>query len=269
MGTDYNYQSTLPKTESGAYKCLCEVCTSCPEESIYCDEIARASIHNKNINRIVSKCPDIVKILVGPDEIVLNCHKAALVLYSEFFDAACYRGMKEAIEGVIRLPEENIAAVSTFIDWVYSGQLNSSLSLEALWALGERLRSPEFCNEAMYMMFSMYAENWLLAESAEIAFTETIESSKLWLFIHDLIASRGPLCGRAVMGMWAGYVSDWHYLIKKGGELVLDVVKDGSFIDDQNVNAREFPYDAKKSCEIHDSRYHSTHRRVPTRQEKM
>ncbi|KAH7418433.1 hypothetical protein BKA64DRAFT_545507, partial [Cadophora sp. MPI-SDFR-AT-0126] len=69
-------------------------------------------------------------IPVGPSEIEMICHKAALGFYTDFFDAAFYGGMAETIEGTIRLPEESTTGIATFIGWVYSGQVRNSICAE-------------------------------------------------------------------------------------------------------------------------------------------
>ncbi|KAH9222774.1 hypothetical protein DL95DRAFT_502186 [Leptodontidium sp. 2 PMI_412] len=191
----------------------------------------------------MAECPKIVKILVSPGEIEMTCHKAALGFHSDFFDAAFYGGMAETTEGVIRLPEESKEGISTFISWVCSGQIRSSVCAEELWVLGDKPRSPKFCNEVMCFIIGMYGNSskdggrWLSARSMDFIYEKATETSSLMLFARHLLRAGGPLCPRAIRDETkftkdGAYEKDWRELIKRGGDLVLLIAFETSFFQD-------------------------------------
>ncbi|KAL5326787.1 hypothetical protein ACEPPN_004476 [Leptodophora sp. 'Broadleaf-Isolate-01'] len=159
----------------------------------------------------------------------MTCHKAALGFHSDFFDAAFYGGMAETTEGVIRLPEESKEGIYTFISW--------------LWVLGDKLRSPKFCNEVMCFIIGMYGNSskdggrWLSARSMDFIYEKATETSSLMLFARHLLRAGGPLCPRAIRDETkftkdGAYEKDWRELIKRGGDLVLLIAFETSFFQD-------------------------------------
>ncbi|KAK0129626.1 hypothetical protein ONS96_000190 [Cadophora gregata f. sp. sojae] len=255
------YQSKALSTKTGDFECKCSYCQY--QEGEICQRKWRMQEHGRKVTCIVSECPEIVNILVSPNEDLMTCHRAVLCFYSEFFDAAFYGGLKEATEGVIRLPEESKIQVAAFLGWVYSGQIHSEESAEELWMLGDRLRSPEFANEAMYFMMDMYGASsveggrWLSPASLELAFSGTMDGSKLQLFARDLMKTHGPLCPRAVdeeacFDSSKAYEKDWHEFINKGGELAVIMATEVGFFHDymefesdaQSEPAKAAPYEA-------------------------
>jgi hypothetical protein len=57
---------------------------------------------------------------------------------------------------LISLPDEVPDGIGTFISWVYTGRISSTLTLQALWVMGDRIRSPSFPNDIMSLMFDYY-----------------------------------------------------------------------------------------------------------------
>merc|ERR1712093_339825 len=100
---------------------------------------------------LLQTCPEIVTLLVGPNETKMTAHKAILAFNSAFFEAALYGKFKESQTNTIALPQDSFQTISAFLTWAYSGQIEASCSVEELWVLGDRLRSPHFTNEVMHL----------------------------------------------------------------------------------------------------------------------
>ena len=137
---------------------------------------------------------------------------------------------------MVTMPEENPEAVTAYIMWSYSGHIESCCCATELWVLGDRLGSPKFTNEVMYLMYSTYnlQERWLSAQSADIAFKQIVPGSQLRKFVKAYVDAHGPLCTRAVETEVKDYENeayerDWHALIEAGGELVLHLTIGNGF----------------------------------------
>ena len=156
-----------------------------------------------------------------------SVHKALLAYFSEYFDAACYGDFVEAKYETIDIRTEDPEDMSIFISWVYSGYVRCNpRDLMRLWILGDRLRSPLFANEVMYYLFDEhYNQGWLTSSEAEFVYSHTHETSKLRLYVRDLIIARGPLRMDVLSWNKSSYEADWHSLILRGGDLVLDIAK--------------------------------------------
>ena len=192
-------------------------------------------------NLSLMKCHEIVTLLVGPSFIKMTCHKALLSFHSTFFDAACYGGFIESESNVVTLPEETADGICALIAWVYSGQLESSLPLEELWVLGDRLQSPGFANAAMYQIFDRYGtvgSSWMTAKQAKYVFDNTSSGSLLSVFTGDLVSTDGPLSPRAIeeaveRDKWGSYEEEWKTFIRKEwAYLALDVSGFAPFTND-------------------------------------
>lgn len=191
-------------------------------------------------------------MLVGLDKKELACHKAILCFYSEFFDVAFYGGFAESLQSKISLPEEDMEGILTFISWAYSGTLESTMGVENIWAMGERLQSPQLCNDAVLLMSTIYQSAWISACSVDIAYSKTSSGSKLRKYILDMFITDGPLCHKALKttseeNKLGAYENDWNNLILRGGELVLDVARSSGFLqDNEDLWVKEAPYN---NCE--------------------
>jgi len=91
----------------------------------------------------MGSCPEQVSIIVSSDQ-KITCHKALLAFYSEFFDASFYGGFVEAERGEVELQDVNFEHLKAYVGWIYTGTIESEVSAEELWVLGDRLLSPEF-----------------------------------------------------------------------------------------------------------------------------
>jgi hypothetical protein len=172
-----------------------------------------------------------VTLIVGPAKSSITCHKALLGYFAEFFDAALFGRFVEAASTTLELPEDAVEDIAAFVTWAYTGHITSP-RLEELWVLGQRLQSPKLSNDCMRMRFNKSSVRWMEAKAARYVYENTMEGSKLRQFIKDLIQAEGPLCEECVESNDredTQYNEDWKTLIKEGGDLVLDVVKDGSF----------------------------------------
>jgi hypothetical protein len=182
----------------------------------------------------IINCPEIVTLIVGPAKSSITCHRALLCYFAEFFDATLFGRFVEAASTTLELPEDAAEDIAAFVTWAYTGHITSPRLIE-LWVLGQRLQSPKLSNDCMRMMFNKYWESWMVAEEARYSYENTMEGSKLRQFIKDLIQAEGPLCEECVRYFEgdkiqrSSFQEDWKTLIKEGGDLVFDVVKDGSF----------------------------------------
>ena len=178
-----------------------------------------------------------VTLLVGPEKVEIKCHKALLGLKSEYFDAICFGGFATANSEEIEVRNEKPAAIKVFVSWLYSGQfLPSPFDLFELWLLGDRLRSPHFCNEVMHKLFGKFVDEMMYAEDYQMMFARTSPESKLRQFCRDMILAEGPLADDLSDERRAG----WEELVKQGGELVVEVALRGSFF--QELKYENAPY---------------------------
>ncbi|TVY35119.1 hypothetical protein LSUB1_G006513 [Lachnellula subtilissima] len=188
-----------------------------------------------DISRLLARCPDVVTLIVGPGQAKITCHTTLLGFKSEYFDAACFGGFQPSESGEIRMLEECPEAVSVFVSWLYTGRIPScSTPPLALWILGDALRSPEFTNEAMHALFVECEQDVIKAETAEYIYANTSRGSKLRTFVKDLVLQESPLGYGQDSGdenrQSSAYENAWKELIRQGGDLVVDVAMEGSFL---------------------------------------
>jgi hypothetical protein len=193
--------------------------------------------------RSLNSCPTITTLLTGSSKSQSSCHKALLGFYSDFFYAALYGGFKEAATKKITLSEHVAEEVQVFVSWVYTGRIAGEVKPEKLWVLGDNLGSPLFMNEAMHLLFRKYDGNWIFADDADYVYKNTAQGSKLREFILEVILTNGPLSvGAKCDG--GGDIDNWCSLIRRGGDIVVDVARKGCFskVDEKE---EEVPYDPK------------------------
>lgn len=191
----------------------------------------------------LSNCPEIATLLVGPLKTHLTCHKALLGFYSEFFDAALYGRFREGESSIVELPEELPEEIVAFLAWIYSGTIESNLNVVNLWVLGDRLGSPLFCNDAMYLFMNTYGSTlseggqWLSAKTVDYVYSQTSENSALRCATRDVLRGEGPLCDRALAAHPNDdhYETEWSSLIFRGGAIVFDVATVSSFSNDNSI----------------------------------
>lgn len=102
-------------------------------------------------------------MVAGDTELVV--HKFLVQRLSGYMDEAldgCHVGEVETL----KLASEDAQPLQTFITWVYSGQIMlSSAMAEKLWVFGEKMEAPEFQAEVMHLLFSMYEQELMSAET--------------------------------------------------------------------------------------------------------
>lgn len=138
----------------------------------------------------------------------------------------------------MELPEDSSGEIEAFVSWVYTGYIETDTCAEKLWVLGDKLRSPAFCNDVMYLLFNTYGAcprskngQWISAATAQFVYENTLETSALRCFISDLIKSDGPFCKLAIKTQsdFEAFKMDWTRLLCQGGPIVLDITLQGSF----------------------------------------
>ncbi|KAI9050172.1 hypothetical protein LZ554_006313 [Drepanopeziza brunnea f. sp. 'monogermtubi'] len=263
------------------HSCICMDCARGNPAS-ECDRCYRIHKHTGEVNQILARCPEIATLLVGPNETKLTCHKALLGFYSNVFEAHIYTGSHSSRhekdeEHAVKLSLERPEAIAVFLTWLYSGQLECDISGEELWALGDRLRSPLFCNEVMassladqlsptqqHLLYAAYAhrDNWMTAQSASVAFAQA-PGSLLYEFVCDYLRIQGPLCAAALLchdehGTTRElYEGDWDRLIAGGGDLVLFVAKHDGFVYDSGPELPQYATDNKQEHYLLDEHHRS------------
>ncbi|CZT03622.1 uncharacterized protein RAG0_10339 [Rhynchosporium agropyri] len=196
------YLSEPLEAKMSEYACFCDECER-SQSATECDRVLRQKRHTANVGPIdffrFFTCPDIVTLLVGPNEVRLIAHRAILAFTSDFFDATLYGGFKKAQSNIMRLPEETPTRVAAFLAWSYSGSIETSVCAFELWVLGVRPGCPAFTNEAMRLIFSTYGPSrWIGAQAADLAQNQTLRDSKIRKFVHDYFESHVPLCKAAL-----------------------------------------------------------------------
>ena len=114
-----------------------------------------------------------------------------------------------------------------------------------LWVLGDRFRSPLFINEVIYSLFDkFYVQEYLTTQEIEFVYSHTSETSKLSSrkFAKQLNMIHAPLSENALKKNNPPYEADWHFLIRQGGNLVLDLVKHGCLLTKDEGTHLSAPY---------------------------
>lgn len=176
---------------------------------------------------------DMVTLIVGPEKVRIQAHKYLLAFYSKFFEAALFGGFREASTSEIELQEDNEKDIRAFVLWTYTGDVRAShrnlqhikfgLKVSVrLWALGDKIMAPRFCNELMQGIFFFSNHHVMRAPYAEYIYALTGENSKLREYVIAVIVHEGDAKNSA-------RDSDWMVLLAKGGDLAVDMVLAGAF----------------------------------------
>lgn len=81
-------------------------------------------------------------VYVGKDRAKFNIHKALLCEVSPYFEAACNGRFKEAHEGSMELPEDDVDAFENFVQWMYGTPVSTEIlfiNIVEIFALAEKL----------------------------------------------------------------------------------------------------------------------------------
>ena len=107
---------------------------------------------------------EIVKLFVGPNKKGFTVHRKLLCDRSPYFAAMLNRdhGFKEALEGVVYMPEDSEFAVSLLIDFLYRGYLPAFESVDnvesilfPLYCLAEEICLPILVDRVITLIISL------------------------------------------------------------------------------------------------------------------
>ncbi|KAF8864145.1 hypothetical protein BDZ45DRAFT_55503 [Acephala macrosclerotiorum] len=181
-------------------------------------------------------------MIVGAQKSRMKCHKILLSFYSRFFNGALNGNFAESGKSDIDLPEDDVEAVRTFVQWVYTGDVyfghehwfeeaeNHALANtepEKVWIFGDKILAPKFANEMMYAIFEKQEDvlnERLQPHVAEYVFANTAPKAELRSFVVDRIQACGPFNPEDKSNENA-----WLATIAKGGDLVVDCMRGGGF----------------------------------------
>jgi hypothetical protein len=68
-----------------------------------------------------------VKVLVGPTEQEFLVYKNKVCNASPFLNAAFNGNFKEGVEGLVRLPDDDVGVFDHFLQWVYTREVQQEL----------------------------------------------------------------------------------------------------------------------------------------------
>lgn len=107
-----------------------------------------------------------ITVQVGPEKIPFHFHRGLLCHFSAYFKAVLQSSFKEASQGVIELPDEDVKTFGLFARWIYFNrfqgtdhrdeesdvQSTGSLTLmdvSRLWVFGDMRKIPDLMNAAL------------------------------------------------------------------------------------------------------------------------
>jgi hypothetical protein len=80
----------------------------------------------------IGASPNMVFLLVGPNEFKISCHKSLLGFFSKFFESALYDSSSEATRAEVHMLEESVSQIREFVAWLYTSQTALQLEIDAL-----------------------------------------------------------------------------------------------------------------------------------------
>ncbi|KAI9878193.1 MAG: hypothetical protein M1830_001585 [Pleopsidium flavum] len=149
----------------------------------------------------------VVKVYVGPKKTRFFIHKELLCDHSEFFRAALTGGFKEAHEGAVYLPEDELEVFAKLVEWLYADQLDTTFIFREdpdesvcatdlkkvtlfvkLWVLADRLRIPALQRVAVWAVRSfMEVYLYLPTDIVLYIFENTVPSAEFGKLCVDLV----------------------------------------------------------------------------------
>lgn len=169
----------------------------------------------------------------------IYCHSLLLAFYSGYFNGKFNSGSGESqTSEFVVMWDFDAEAMDIFVAWAYTGHIvEGKIAGVKLWVLGDRLLSPLFTNEVMYLLISLYHLEITNALDVGYAMRSTAENSKLRIYMKDLFAwgndirefkrlrDRDPDDDdKAVPDYLKDRVKDWSVLLKEGGDFILEVL---------------------------------------------
>ncbi|CAD0110786.1 unnamed protein product [Aureobasidium uvarum] len=193
----------------------------------------------------------VVTIEVGPEKKVFVVHKELLCFYSDYFRAPFDGSFKEAIEGKLTLPDENIDTFYLFDGFLYTNQLRNQerasgsnircYNLSRLWVFGDKYLVPALQNMAMDC----------LVERLHIV-KKRLGSEPTMSFIYDNTVHDSPLRRMAID--WQVYgicVTDREQLCSWPREAVVDLAMAQSTKETMHYAGKQLPESGKCHYHLH------------------
>jgi hypothetical protein len=116
-----------------------------------------------------------------------SVQKAVLCNASEYFDKALNGPFREALEGVLKLPDCYGYIFENFIYWLFQKDLSHLLlsdfphiRLVTLWCFGETYLLPKFQNCVMRTLITSFKDCYVDPEAVELAMSASQVNSPLW-----------------------------------------------------------------------------------------
>lgn len=145
----------------------------------------------------------IVSVTVGSAKTPFRVHRDLLCDESPFFKAAFAKEFKEASEGILDLPEDDVDTFDRFIQWMYSGEYGLSGGFEThaeaderynqlarLYILADKLQVPRLKNDVVNKFFEVKVKARCVPRCSTVSyiFKNSLNSSLLRKLMVDWYA---------------------------------------------------------------------------------
>lgn len=147
--------------------------------------------------------------------------------------------------------EESFEGMKAFIDWIYTGQLESNQSPGKLCVLGGRLIAPAFPNDVIHLFFDIGFVEENLTRTVSYIWKNTTQDPKQRRYAKENILKEIPFVSYqadsdgSVSDDW----SDWGLLIESGGDFVMAIAIEEDFLgEDWNHEERLYHWDNQLQC---------------------
>jgi hypothetical protein len=138
---------------------------------------------------------DMVDIFVGPKRKRFHLHKELLCDRSEYFRAVFQGGFAESASNELFLPDDDVAALEIFVNWIYGAQLRQPTRIEelhtylALLALSEKFVTEYLQNTTSDLIRGFYRQSGSKVGPEDIMFVyENTTGRKMCGFMAGLVA---------------------------------------------------------------------------------
>ena len=138
-----------------------------------------------------------IKLVIGRQGVELHAHKAILSARCEYFAGMFLSsreggGMQEALSGIVRFPEQNLATVQRLLEFIYTGSVSDISSLDShsmldLFAFADELLFSELqvlCLECTVAMLTIHNVHHIARFAHNIS---SMKATKLTTAIHRFI----------------------------------------------------------------------------------
>ena len=170
--------------------------------------------------------------------------KELLTKSSPFFAAALNGNFQEAQSKVVNLPEDNIGAFESFVQWLYVGEITldncihtgddhdnhncldfTFQTLVQAWLLGDKLECPIFKDRAMLHLIKTASLLEIAPNDVRAAFEKSVSGSKLRKLFLDLI--RYDTCHNALWGDADGWMTFARDCVDFGDDIMRATLENG------------------------------------------